>query len=311
MAQLVKLSNYISRYETDIYRYPSHFVRLKKERWGNLVQEWNSRQKIDSLQSKFCADETEVKSKFKGKFKKWFSGSKDLDTWEEDPPREKFLPKSQLHEAFMEEIFHFQLNWASSTFSEISHLNNKYYNDSLLSHLLKELPDSFFIFYEPVFVLRKASVDLDIIILTPSEVWLLTPLTGNNHNIFHSHSERFWIKRDGENQEKVIHPFVSLKRMVTVIKEILVECELDIPIRMGVIAKDSFIDINASQQRVKLIDKRTFQDWQRTLKKIVTPIKHQQLKAANILLRNCKTNSEWRDSMGTENGTIEGSERKH
>ncbi|KHF29248.1 hypothetical protein LR68_02036 [Anoxybacillus sp. BCO1] len=30
MGQLIKLQDYISRYELDIYHYPSEFIRLKK-----------------------------------------------------------------------------------------------------------------------------------------------------------------------------------------------------------------------------------------------------------------------------------------
>ncbi|ARI76757.1 hypothetical protein [Halobacillus mangrovi] len=36
MAQLIKLQDYISRYETSIYQYPSQFIRLKRENWSKF-----------------------------------------------------------------------------------------------------------------------------------------------------------------------------------------------------------------------------------------------------------------------------------
>jgi hypothetical protein len=42
MAQLIKLLDYVSRYETDLYRYPSQFVRLKKQQWEKMKQHWKN-----------------------------------------------------------------------------------------------------------------------------------------------------------------------------------------------------------------------------------------------------------------------------
>ncbi|MFE4585135.1 hypothetical protein ACFRA1_07715, partial [Bacillus subtilis] len=36
MAQIIKIHDYISRYELDPYHYINQFVRLKKERWLSL-----------------------------------------------------------------------------------------------------------------------------------------------------------------------------------------------------------------------------------------------------------------------------------
>ena len=33
MGQLIKLQDYISRYELDIYKYPARFIRLKRKQW--------------------------------------------------------------------------------------------------------------------------------------------------------------------------------------------------------------------------------------------------------------------------------------
>ncbi|WP_054753276.1 hypothetical protein [Piscibacillus salipiscarius] len=44
MGQLVKLQDYISRYETDIYKYPGQFIRLKKDQYERLVARWEQEQ---------------------------------------------------------------------------------------------------------------------------------------------------------------------------------------------------------------------------------------------------------------------------
>ncbi|NLY79377.1 MAG: NERD domain-containing protein, partial [Lysinibacillus sp.] len=36
MAQLVKLQDYISRYEIDLTRYPTQYVRLKRTQWDKV-----------------------------------------------------------------------------------------------------------------------------------------------------------------------------------------------------------------------------------------------------------------------------------
>src|SRR5690625_3594842 len=40
MAQLIKLRDYISRYETNPFHYPTQFIRLKQENWRKLVKAW-------------------------------------------------------------------------------------------------------------------------------------------------------------------------------------------------------------------------------------------------------------------------------
>ena len=53
MGQLIKLQDYISRYEQDIYRYPTQFVRLKKQQWSKLHEAFLS----GTLQDMFENDE--------------------------------------------------------------------------------------------------------------------------------------------------------------------------------------------------------------------------------------------------------------
>ena len=40
LAQLIKLRDYISRYEMNPYHYPTQFIRLKRENWQKLIDMW-------------------------------------------------------------------------------------------------------------------------------------------------------------------------------------------------------------------------------------------------------------------------------
>ncbi|WP_413229413.1 hypothetical protein [Heyndrickxia sporothermodurans] len=42
MGQLIKLQDYISRYEMDPFRYPAQYVRLKKQQWQKLKLDWEN-----------------------------------------------------------------------------------------------------------------------------------------------------------------------------------------------------------------------------------------------------------------------------
>ena len=50
MAQLVKLQDYISRYQIDLARYPTQFVRLKKNQWGRIKRQWELGEDISEWQ---------------------------------------------------------------------------------------------------------------------------------------------------------------------------------------------------------------------------------------------------------------------
>ncbi|MGJ9382325.1 nuclease-related domain-containing protein [Salipaludibacillus sp. CF4.18] len=304
MAQLLKLADYVSRYEIDIYRYPSRYVRLKKERWQRVQREWAVQKNISIDRPFWESYEEEVKTFFQKSWNKLRRKAKmELDD-EIELPSEQEMPhqsKEQMKASFLEELFKFQINWVSSTVSERSAVKRSYYYDSLLEFLVKKLPDSFFILYEPVFFLKKATVDLDVIILTPSEIWLIKPLLGNENTIFQFDSDRFWSKKDGKRESKFLHPIISLNRMRTVIESILEEKNLSMPMKQVIVAKNSYIDIPQHNQRAKLIDKRNFHEFHEQFLKNKSPIKHTQLKIADALLAKCMTNSSSRLITESEN----------
>ena len=63
MAQLVKLQDYVSRYQSDLKRYPTQFVRLKKQQWDRTKEEWDR----GSFNSDWIEKEEEVVVEYKKK----------------------------------------------------------------------------------------------------------------------------------------------------------------------------------------------------------------------------------------------------
>ncbi|MCR6095467.1 NERD domain-containing protein [Salipaludibacillus agaradhaerens] len=294
MAQLVKLSDYVSRYEIDIYRYPSRYVRLKRERWERVRQDWETRKKGFQDLPLWHSYEDNSESFIQKSLRKLPWKKSEIQEEVELPTRTEITHHSleKLKQSFREELFQFQLNWASSTISEKSHVKRSYYYDKFLYYLLQNLPDTFFVFYEPVFFMKKAPVDLDVIILTPTELWLIKPLSGNDHTIYQTETDRFWKKSENGVEERLLNPFVTLKRMKTVVETILTENHITLPVKMAVVAKDSFIDVPPVSKRVNLVDKRQIENFKKLLLKNQTPIKHQQLKVAETLLAHSLTISE-------------------
>jgi len=76
MAQLVKLQDYISRYQIDLARYPTQFVRLKKNQWERIKRQWELGEDISEWQhvdNEVEAEAYEEKERFTF-IKKWFAG---------------------------------------------------------------------------------------------------------------------------------------------------------------------------------------------------------------------------------------------
>lgn len=140
MAQLVKIQDYISRYQIDLARYPTQFVRLKKSQWDRIKRQWELGEDISEWQhidNETEADTLEEKERFSF-IKKIFTGrqketedvedieiSNELISSEDTIPEEEttltFEPKivyapQSIHELkrmFIDQFFHFQMKWAS------------------------------------------------------------------------------------------------------------------------------------------------------------------------------------------------------
>ncbi len=190
MAQLLKLQDYVSRYETDLSRYPSQFIRLKKQQWVKIKQAWETG---EPLQPSHTPVEIEILPEKERKFpklKKLFKRRSNaieipiesIDehiTQQDKEENFDFSPslhaqnETELKQSFLDQLLLFQLKWASSTVMEKSFVDRRFYIDERLKHFLQRFPDNYFLFYEPVFLLKKAPVEMEVLLLTPTEIWCL------------------------------------------------------------------------------------------------------------------------------------------
>lgn len=63
MAQIIKIHDYISRYELDPYHYMNQFIRLKKERWKSLLKAADEQQNEKESQMSKAEEEPASKRK--------------------------------------------------------------------------------------------------------------------------------------------------------------------------------------------------------------------------------------------------------
>jgi len=224
MAQLVKLLDYISRYENDLTRYPTQFIRLKRSQWDRMKVQWENGLEHSMWQQVTEDEAPEEKSKFASLFRMFGSRKEEVEIEEVEGETEDddfgfqsnitFTPETmeQLRKLYMDQLFQFQLKWASSTLMDRSRVDPKFMHDSLLRSLTQQLPDSFLLFYYPIVQLQKAPVELDVIIMTPVECMCITVLEKEDLAAFVGGGDRFWKKKVGEKEIKLLNPLISLNR---------------------------------------------------------------------------------------------------
>ncbi len=299
MAHLIKLEDYVSRYQYNMYRYPSKYSRLKRERWDQLKQEWEA----SLLNDQFSVSQyvEQQKKSIKGvldKIKKWYKQEQNEQIWEtfeEQTYKFKYTTLAELKSMFFHELFEFQLKWASSTLREKSTIKKNYYYDGTLKWFLQSFPDNYFVLYYPVVAHLNAAVQFDILLISPTDIWCIVNLNGSDKTIYKTFSERYWLQLEGNSEKKIVNPFLSLNRMGTIVKQLLADTELDMNVRKVVLLKEGFIDVKAPWSNVLFIDQRNIGEWNEKQQSNASPIKSVQLKFSQYLLSCCQTTSESRN----------------
>ena len=305
MAQLVKLQDYISRYETDLTRYPTQFVRLKQNQWKRMKIQWETNSNHSMWEDDLHDIEPEEKNQFAAIFR-FFSPRKEEGNLVEAPIKISeedevfdftttmtYKPANlkQLRKLYMDQIFHFQLKWASSTLMDKSRVNPKYMRDSLLRTIIQELPDSYLLFYNPIIMLQKATVELDIIIITPVECMCITVLEEEDLTAFAGSKERFWTTKLGENESKVLNPLMALNRMEKIVSRLFGEKDIDFPIKKYLLSRNGYIDYPVRPFDVEIVDRRSYDEWFSSLGMLSAPLKFAQFQAAQAILDVGQTNA--------------------
>lgn len=301
MAQLIKLEDYISRYEWNIYRYPTQYIRMKQENWKKLYRLWETEMNEQ-------AETSELEQSAFSKWKLLFKRNKvETRQRQEDPA----LPATEygLKQYFLDQLFPFQLKWASSTVTDVSFIKRGFERDQTLQYFLQRFPDTYFVMYYPIFKIQKVPMDGEIIFISPFGVEIIY-LLEKGHETIHAVDSRVWILSTEREQKKIISPLIALKRTEKIIKSVLQKQEIDFPVTKTVLSRTNRIDSANQAYNLNIIDNIGYEQWFQEKRHFVSPLKNRQLKTAEALLTYCQTTSvkrpEWEEDM---NGyTMDGGE---
>lgn len=331
MAQLIKMQDYISRYEQDIYRYPTQFARLKKQQWDKLKAAYEAGE-LDRLYSEHAERETQVKfdtprEESKGMFKKvkgifHRTGKQDAKADELLIPNQientnvfslrfPFRPASldELKQNFLNQLLRFQMKWGSSTLHEKSFVDQSFFLDERLRFFLQRFPDTFLVLYKPIFLLKNAPVEVDVILLTPVDAWCITFLEAEENAAFIGSGDRFWVRMHHKHPDKkVLNPMLGANRMANIVSRVFELYEVNVPIKKVILSRNGYVDYPEAPNDITILDKRTFPEWFERMRAISSPLKAHQLKGAQALLEYCQTTSSMRPEWDAEYNQTEENE---
>lgn len=277
MAQLIKLQDYVSRYETDPFRYPAQFIRLKKENWKKMRHLWST-----------------------------YSPEDRLERYEEYQNLEAFVfrngvPRTEmeLKQYFLDGMYPFQLKWASRTIREMSFLDDIYKGDETLKYFLQRFPDTFLLMYAPIFRLKKAPVEGDHIMIHPQGIYCVKVLERDSGAKIIAGDDRTWHQEHELVRSEFLSPLLSLKRTYRIVRNILQVYEIDLPIKQLVLAPNHTIEAQSEPYATEYVGANEYHQWFDRMRGYISPIKSVQLKAMRALLNHSQRTSikrpEWDD----------------
>ncbi|MFG6148225.1 NERD domain-containing protein [Halobacillus sp. B23F22_1] len=287
MAQLIKIYDYISRYESDIYHYPTKYIRLKQENWIKLKKKWES----GYLRSTEKEDEdTEYEKESPSKWKNFFKRKKEYQEDVNKIVEEEWVPEDieTLKKYFLDGLYPFQLKWASTTLLEKSFVDANLQHNSQLKMLLQRIPDHYLIMYKPIVKFKKAPMEAEIIVIGPHQVEVITYLDVNADIITPHTPYQWYVEKNGE-KKTVSSPLIGLKRTETFLRSIAQKYKLNINFKLTILAPEVTISALEAPYLTSYIDKHNFEQWLTEKRKLSTPLKYEQLLLSEKLLNHTRT----------------------
>lgn len=295
IAQLIKLQDYVSRYEWNAYRYPSQYIRLKQENWKKLHHLWNNAEQ----ETKEIETEEAIST-----FAKWkaFMTRSSVQEEEQEVKKDDILPKTEekLKHYFLDNLLPFQLKWASSTVTDVSFIDKGFEKDANLKYFLQRFPDTYLLMYYPIFSIKNAPIDGGLILISPIGMEIIYLLEEQVDTKLLAGDGRTWGKEDTNGtQSKMLSPLIALKRTEQIIKRILESENVDFSIKKVVLSRSNQIVFHTEPYNTKIIGKLEYDKWFNEKRKLVSPLKNRQLKVIETLLKHCQTTSvkrpEWEE----------------
>ncbi|CDQ18345.1 Nuclease-related domain-containing protein [Halobacillus karajensis] len=289
MAQLIKLKDYISRYEVDIYQYPSQYIKLKNDHWKkakiNYEQGW-----IKEEMEQYSLSSVKKEENRKG-WKNFFK-KKQLEDVEQEETGLAAVPSSieELKHDYLDGLIPFQLKWATTTLQEKSFASPFYKENTDLKYFLQRFPDTYLLMFSPIAQIKKAEVEIDHLLITPTGVDIISCVNHLNGGVIYPKDEMNWsIKEKGGHLHKIRNPQHSLRRTESFVKSVLNKYQLDFPCRKIILAKGLYFGSGNEPYQTDWIGKERYVDWFRKKRNMKAPLKHEQLKVAGALLKHCRT----------------------
>ncbi|MGM7682178.1 NERD domain-containing protein [Cytobacillus sp. Hm23] len=322
MGQLIKLQDYVSRYEIDTYRYPSQYIRMKKQQWNGIRVAWENgdlaaKEDFDHendtgwdslLDNKDDNILLKLKSMFQRKQRDSQINNNIVNHEENNDNKVEWRlfhkdnsPETleELMQLFLDRLFQIQLKWASSTIREKSLIDRDFFQNQEIKFFLQRFPDTFLVLYKPIFLAKHAPVEFDIVVITPIQTYCIALLEDEKDSVFIGSHKRFWLKKHEGKENKVLSPTISLNRMEKIIRNIYDIHEIEMPVKKIILNRSGYVDYLDKPIDLEIIEKRNYNDWFNQQRKMVSPLKHIQLKAAQSLLSYCQTSSikryEWEE----------------
>lgn len=300
MAQLIKLNDYISRYEVNMYQYPAQFIRLKQENWTKMRSLYEQG-RLDF--QKELPDSMEVEPEKTPWWKALFRDKGLGDAGEEAASMmvEK-QPRSlrELKQYYLDGLLPFQLKWATTTLQKKSFLHPAYRDDPSLSFYLQRFPDTYLLMYEPVAQLRNAELEIDHILIGPHGLELVASLPARKGETAYVQTEHTWMLEEGNVQRKVQSPLISLKRTETFVRSVLRKYDIDFPYTKVVLSPALSFEKTQEPYQTIYVGNKEYERWLYEKRQMSTPLKHKQLKTAEALLKHCRTSAVKRAEWDTE-----------
>ncbi|WP_101844782.1 NERD domain-containing protein [Halobacillus sp. Marseille-P3879] len=297
MAQLIKLQDYISRYESNIYHYPAKYIRLKQQKWNQLKRQWENGEFNKS------SGPSQIPERKTTGWKQFFTRKNTIEpNYENESVLENTEnPKNinELKKYFLDELLPFQLKWASTTLLERSFIDPGFKEDLHLQMLLQRLPDHYLILYKPIVEVNKAPMEAGIIIIGPYEVEVINYIDVEADYIS-PYSQKQWHKETNEGKRTMSSPLLSLKRTETYLRSIMSTYDFGLEYRLTVLAPGTTIYASKEPYLTSYVDERSFERWLMEKRMLSTPLKHSQLMMAEKLLKHTRTAAvkrpEWEES---------------
>ncbi|MGL4522094.1 MAG: hypothetical protein ACRCWQ_06060 [Bacilli bacterium] len=306
IAQIIKIMDYRSRYEADPFSTPGNFFQYKQHSWQQLVQRFEEgtlHQKIEEL---WLEEDISFFQKVKMKWLKKAESFEEVEELYSDEKEEAIVERDdfsefeerfqsttiesedQLRQKFLEFLFEKKVSWATTNSSpDMDPIVRKLQYNKKLFEFSQATPDNLLLFYQPVVQVGKAEVELDLILITPLEIWCITRVDGATNSVFESTNKRYWIERTGIESHRIISPIPSLFRTSRIIGDICKASGLELPIRKAIIAPENYFDVPYPPHGVAMIDKRNFKSWFGTFRNEKASLKFQQIKTAERILAHC------------------------